>query len=279
MKGALIVVAAILLGSLLCGCLGDPGGASPAPAVTPSGGAQGTAPVTPTPTPLFPPLTDVPVDRSPNWAGYAVQTSLDSPDSGVVESVEASWNVPAVDCASSDGGSASAFWVGIDGISSTSVEQIGTESDCSGGVPDYYAWYEVYPEDSVTLDIEISPGDEVRARVEYLGNNTFRYTLRDVSTSKEVSVTDRSRIPAERSSAEWVVEAPTFHRRILPLAPFDPVGFTSATVTMNGKSGAISSGDWEYEPIVMESRGGLDKAVPSGLTPDGTAFSVTWEHA
>ena len=44
---------------------------------------------------------------------------------------------------------ASAFWVGLDGYSSTSVEQLGTDSDCVSGKPSYYAWYEMYPNPSV----------------------------------------------------------------------------------------------------------------------------------
>ena len=39
----------------------------------------------------------------------------------------------------------SSFWVGIDGYSSSSVEQLGTDSDCAGNTPDYYAWWEMYP--------------------------------------------------------------------------------------------------------------------------------------
>ena len=37
----------------------------------------------------------------------------------------------------------SSFWVGIDGFSSSSVEQMGTDSDVVNGIPTYYAWYNV----------------------------------------------------------------------------------------------------------------------------------------
>lgn len=276
-----ILCAAALLGALLlCGCLGGSGEGATTPVQTPAP-APGTATGTATflsPTPSLPPLSAAMADRSPNWAGYAVQTSFDSPGSGAVDSVEASWNVPAVDCSQSNGDYASAFWVGIDGITSNRVEQIGTESDCIGGTPVYYAWYEVYPQDSVTLDLTVSPGDEVHARVDYLGNNTFRYTIRDLTTAETVSVTDRSRVIADRSSAEWVAEAPTSRRRLLPLADFGPVAFTNAAVTVNGRSGPISGAGWEYQPIVMESRGGTLKATPTGLAAGGTGFSVVWDH-
>lgn len=271
-----IFLATVLLGALLlCGCLGGAGEGAPTPAETPGTATAAATLTSPTPTP--PPLSAAMADRSPNWAGYAVQTSFDSPGNGAVDSVEASWNVSAVDCSLSDSDYASAFWVGIDGFTSNSVEQIGTESDCIGGTPVYYAWYEVYPQDSITLNLTVSPGDEVHARVDYLGDNTFRYTIRDLTTVETVSVTDRSRVIADRSSAEWVAEAPTSRRRILPLADFAPVTFTNAAVTVNGESGPISGAKWAYQPIVMESRGGTLKAIPSGLGADGTGFSVVWD--
>jgi len=33
---------------------------------------------------------------------------------------------------------------------SDSVEQTGTDSDCDGGSPGYYGWYEMYPADPVS---------------------------------------------------------------------------------------------------------------------------------
>jgi len=40
---------------------------------------------------------------------------------------------------------ASAIWVGIDGSSDRTVEQIGTEQDWSMGAPVYYAWLRCIP--------------------------------------------------------------------------------------------------------------------------------------
>ncbi len=73
---------------------------------------------------------------SANWAGYAV----DSP-AGSVTDVKGSWTVPAVTC-SSRRSRYSSFWTGIDGDNSNTVEQIGTDSDCRNGKPNYYSWYD-----------------------------------------------------------------------------------------------------------------------------------------
>ena len=47
--------------------------------------------------------------------------------------MSSSWVQPAASCSSQD--SYSAFWIGIDGDGSDSVEQTGSEVDCSGGSP------------------------------------------------------------------------------------------------------------------------------------------------
>jgi hypothetical protein len=61
---------------------------------------------------------------SANWSGFAVTGSKFTNAAG-------SWHVPGVDCAKTPN-TYSSFWVGIDGYSDKTVEQIGTESDCSG---------------------------------------------------------------------------------------------------------------------------------------------------
>src|SRR5436190_1824338 len=94
--------------------------------------------------------------KSSNWSGYAVTAA-----SGSVSSVSGSWVVPAVSGACT---SYSSFWVGIDGYNSSTVEQIGTSSDISNGVPTYYAWYEMYPKYPVNLSMSIEPGDTITAK-------------------------------------------------------------------------------------------------------------------
>ena len=76
---------------------------------------------------------------STNWSGYAVTGASKS-----VTFVGGTWTVPAVQSCTSTN-TYSSFWVGIDGFNSNSVEQLGTDSDCSSGSATYYAWREMYP--------------------------------------------------------------------------------------------------------------------------------------
>lgn len=209
---------------------------------------------------------------SSNWGGYAVQTCLNSPASGAVSDVKGSWVEPAVSC--TPGQTAySAFWVGIDGYSSGTVEQTGTDSDCNSGVATYYAWYEMYPKSSVNFALTIHAKDTISAEVQYQGSGNFVLTLTDV-TSGQTSHIAKFLKHADRSSAEWIDEAPS-GGGILPLANFGTVDFSQCSATLNGLQGAIVDPQWQTAEITMSSSGTV-KATTSSLTSQDTAFSATW---
>ena len=84
---------------------------------------------------------------SSNWGGYVIAPATGNSATSVsVTSVSGSWTVPKVTCGKGSSTEYASFWVGIDGWDSSTVEQTGTDSDCSNGKPSYYAWYEFYPE-------------------------------------------------------------------------------------------------------------------------------------
>jgi hypothetical protein len=221
---------------------------------------------------------DVPstLSYSTNWAGYAVTGAA-----GSVSQVSGNWVVPAV--SSSVSGYSSA-WVGIDGYNSSSVEQIGTDSDYLNGRAQYYAWYEMYPAAPVNLSLAIHPGDTVSASVSYSGTNHFTLTITDVTTSGSFSTTQTSST-AQRSSAEWIQEAPSSIRGVLPLANFGTIDFSGASATVNGTTGPADN-SWSntnlYQ-IDMVTKTGALKATTSSLSDSGdpltSNFSVTWNSS
>jgi hypothetical protein len=169
------------------------------------------------------------VVTSSNWAGYVATGG-----NGAFTSVSSNWTEPVGHC-NGAGGKYAAFWVGLDGYTSPTVEQIGSEVDCSGFFPRYYAWYEVYPGAAVNFANPVSPGDQFTGTVTYTASNTFNLVLKDNTKrwTQSVSVTLAS---AARSSAEAIAEAPccTAGGGILPLTDFGTVSFNSATA--NGRS-------------------------------------------
>jgi hypothetical protein len=197
---------------------------------------------------------------STNWSGYAVT-------GGRYTSVSASWTEPSVSCS---GTAYSSFWVGLDGDTSSTVEQTGTDADCSGSTPQYYAWTEMYPKYPVNLSQPVKPGDKLTASVTTNGSGAFTLTISD-STQGWTNTTSARLKSATLASAEVIAEAPSSRSGVLPLANFGSVGFTGATA--NGVAMDQLSG---LDPITMAS-GSTVKAQPS--TMSGGSFSVTWKHS
>ena len=217
---------------------------------------------------------------STNWSGYAVTGANDS-----VTSVKASWVVPSATCNGSGPRTGyAAFWVGIDGYNSNSVEQTGTDSDCSSGSPVYYAWYEFYPQPSYEVtSISVKPGDVISASVVY-SSSEFTVTLTDQRTGESFSRSKKVS-SAKRSSAEWIAEAPSSGSGVLPLSDFGTVFFGQDETGISGTNYATISSKTlpigkfsssSIEAITMETSGGATEAKPSSLSSDGTSFSVQW---
>jgi hypothetical protein len=165
---------------------------------------------------------------SSNWAGYAA-----SGGTGAYTSVASSWVQPAARC--SFGDQYSAFWVGLDGYSSGTVEQTGSEADCIGRTAQYSAWYEMYPAYPVYFNNTVRAGDHFSGSVSYVSGSQFQVTLTD-STQGWTHTVIQSVPGAARSSAEVITEAPccTAWGGTLPLTNFGSVNFTGATVNSAG---------------------------------------------
>ncbi len=203
--------------------------------------------------------------QSTNWSGYADTSTTFSTAAG-------NWTEPSVSCS---GGRTSyaAFWVGIDGFTSGSVEQDGTLAECSGGRAFYFSWWEMYPTNAIqTVGSSVQPGDSISASVARSGTS---YTLKvtDSSHSANSFTTTQSCSSCANSSAEWIAEAPSGSGGVLPLADFHSWTLSGATVN----SGVISS--FTDDEITMINSSGQVKAQPGSLNGSGNGFSVTWERS
>ncbi len=212
--------------------------------------------------------------NSLNWSGYAVNTG-----SGAVTTVSGDWVVPAVSTTVSGYSSA---WVGIDGWSSNTVEQIGTDSDYVNGQVQYYAWYEMYPAAPVNLSMTITPGDTIQASVTYTGSGQFVLNLADLTSNATPFSTTQTASSAQRSSAEWIQEAPSSIFGVLPLANFGTINFSQASAGISGSAGPIDNswGNTTLYQVNMVTSSGALKATTSALSDSGSpptsSFSVTW---
>lgn len=206
---------------------------------------------------------------STNWSGYAVPTTRNA-----ASYVRGTWVVPTV-AQSTSTHTYCSTWVGIDGYSSKTVEQIGTEQEWTADGPVYYAWFEMYPKFAYRINnFPVAAGDTITAEVSYVGNSNYLLTITNNTQDLTFSIKQKSG-SATRRSVEWVAEAP-YSGGVLPLANFGTVQFSDCYATVSGYTGPISS--WTYDAITMQTSGGVIKAQPSSLSADGTSFSVTWNH-
>jgi hypothetical protein len=241
------------------------------------------------------PLTEASV--SANWSGYTATGAQFS-------SVSGSWVQPSASCDSGSGDAA--FWVGLGGADgqSQALEQAGTQIDCSSGAPTYSAWYELVPSAPAQFsELSVSPGDRISATVGVDGQQVS-ISMTNHTTGRTANKSLRMDDP-DVSSAEWIAEAPSSciggsldSCQPVALADFGKVNFSDATATANGHTGSISDPAWTAQPIQLAAGaadrfagGGFDGsdqggasaatqagAVPSELSVDGSAFSVTWQN-
>ncbi|MGC9220969.1 MAG: G1 family glutamic endopeptidase [Solirubrobacteraceae bacterium] len=220
---------------------------------------------------------------SENWAGYVTTTK-----SGTgFHAVSAQWTQPTVVCGTSpQQPTYSAYWVGLGGggQTSSSLEQIGTQGDCSAtGTVRYYAWYELVPSAPVKLALTIHANDKVWARTAVSGNRVSLY-ITDHTTGQTWSKTlTMTAAKPDTSTAEWVTEAPSQCAggslescTPLPLARFGTATFADAHATAGGHTGAISDASWTTTAIELQpSNAALFGSGPGGYFGGGFGYGYS----
>ena len=216
------------------------------------------------------------VIHSLNWAGYAANRA-----GATFRYVSASFPVPYLDCQGTTP-SYSSHWVGLDGLGSSSVEQVGIEADCSGSTAQYYAWYEMYPK-PVTVVFPVRAGNAVQASVTYKqSTRKFVLMLRDMTSGRHLTRTLKCAAKiCLRSSAEVISEAPSSNSGgILPLANYRAASFSSITLTTSkGHRSGLTSRYWKTYQIVGVGESSRKLAAQPTAVGRGQAFSVYWFRA
>jgi hypothetical protein len=209
---------------------------------------------------------------STNWSGYAD----DNTAGNTYSKVTATWTEPGASCTSRTE-SLAAFWVGIDGFTSDSVEQDGTLIECYRRAAYYYTWWEMYPTNDIQVVGEtLQPGDSISASVVRSGSS-YTLAVTDSSRSGDSFTTTQTCSSCANSSAEWIAEAPSSSSGVLPLADFGTWTASNATVASGSTSGVIST--FPDDEITMVDSSGLVKAQPGPLNGSGNGFTVTFERS
>ena len=216
-------------------------------------------------------------DQSTDWAGYSVSSS-----STPFTCVEATWTQPSVVCRGS-GLKAVAFWVGIGGVGQAGLVQAGTETQCLNGSPSIGVWQQSLPQEryAVAMDLAVSVGDVVHAKVLALSRTTYSLTVENLTTGATATFTAVNRT-VDPTTAEWIVEAPTVGCpaacAIATLPNFGTVTFTVVSTTIGGVNAPLDAAGFIHTRTTLTTNTGLARASVSGTGKDGRSFAVTWDR-
>jgi Peptidase A4 family len=173
-----------------------------------------------------------------SWSGYVVKSAnLGSPAPPTTFTfVTAIWKQPVVTCPVAD--ARVAFWVGLDGDGTPTVEQAGTVVTCSATnqPPVYKAFWEMYDANGGSRGAEpfiVSPGDIIEASASYVGGS-YLLQLKDLTNGGNFFTTQtrNPNVVCKRGTVEWIVERPG--DGAYPLADYSTVEFANVEELHSG---------------------------------------------
>lgn len=237
--------------------------------------------------------------QSANWSGYGDAESA----SNKVSDVSGDWIMPGVTCPPAPYQNQDAFlasWVGIDGLTNGTVEQLGTAAQCFEGVTYYYVWYEMYPAGTVEEGTAAcinnnvncpAPGDRISASVSVTpgssGEDNYTLKLIDHARPQEsFSVMQQcAATTCTDASAEWIQERPavlpTFGVQILPLADFGKAFFSRGDVVSGGRLSTIQGfqDGPVYDIAMTDDTSSYYLACVGQPSPPGTLLTTSQTNA
>lgn len=194
--------------------------------------------------------------ESHNWAGDVDFGAQFTGASG-------QWVVPQVQPSAAP--QFSATWIGVDGATNSSLIQTGTTQETSGGGTEYFAWYEVLPDNAIPLWY-VSPGDHMVGSVEQnsAGSTTWTISITDLTTGQ--ASTEQVAYTGPGASAEWIEEAPTINDQQSTLANFGTAQFSSISER------TVGAGTVTHTPVDMVGDSNSVLASPGPLANGSLAI-------
>jgi len=230
---------------------------TPVAPTTPSSTSPSTAPSSPPTTTSY---------TSTNWSGYLATN-------GSFNAVSGSWQATnAIGISGTT--SADSTWIGIGGVSTSDLIQVGTQNIiAANGQVSSSAFYELLPDFAQTVPgVTVTPGDSLTASLTEISSGQWSISITDQTNGQSYTATVA--YASSNSSAEWVEEDPSYSsNRQIPFDNFQTASFSAGSTTMNGSSTTIAGSN--AQSIFMVNHSGQTIAAPSALTSNGAGFTVT----
>ncbi|HEX4176547.1 MAG TPA: G1 family glutamic endopeptidase, partial [Acidimicrobiales bacterium] len=211
-------------------------------------------------------LTNGPLNWSSNWSG-----AIESGPSNVFTGVGGNWVVPAVQASATN--EASASWIGIDGVTSSSLIQTGTaqNSGPGWGGTQYDAWVELLPGAPGIIGnssgpAPVAPGDVMSASIVEGSPNIWTITIGDATQGWSFSQPFSYSTPG--TTAEWIEEAPTVNGSVSALAHYGSTTFTNLGNAGSNLASAV------FYPTYLLSPSGAIVSYPADFNSSTDSFSV-----
>lgn len=206
---------------------------------------------------------------SKNWAGYV---DIAKPGQ-TFHSVTGTWQVPAIE---GEDQSAAAQWIGLGGVQSKDLLQMGTVETMDNGQAENVLFWEKLP-NAANDWLTLPAGATVSASIAPVSANSNTFLLKAVVSdngqtqtyTKEVEVSPAYQ-EAMGTSADWISEDPSdVSLNLIPLAQMGTIRYTNATA--NGLP--ILQSDASTEPMALVGTDGQTVLVqPSQLYQGDTSF-------
>jgi hypothetical protein len=217
-----------------------------------------------------------------NWGGYA-----DAGHNVAFRFAAADFTAPNAQCNTNlveNGQSVVADLVGLGGLASDNIEQVGFEADCDPSeTPDlsFAAMYLIG--DTGTFVTGAEAGDELAASV-YYNSTTGEYQLavNDLTEPGGFSVSEACPSTCDNNSAEVLSEAVgATTDPVYALADYGATWFNAAAVTSRaGTRGTLSANKlWSPVNITTIDTNGTTIQSAGSLQSGGTSFEETWKAA
>ncbi|HEY5442711.1 MAG TPA: G1 family glutamic endopeptidase [Candidatus Saccharimonadales bacterium] len=243
--------------------------AKPEPVVTPSpsSSVSGLTPTTPPPSSSPAPSSQIATGyTSTNWSGYLAANASLTGVSGSWTATNPSGNGSTT--------SADSTWIGIGGVTSGDLIQVGTQNIISAsGQVSASAFYELLPNVSQPVPgVTVSPGDSLTASISQVSSGQWSISITDKTDGQSATFTVA--YASSLSSAEWIEEDPSFSsRRQIPFDNFHGAAFTAAAAIANGSTANLAGST--AQPVTMVNNIGQIIALPSAIGGDGASFTVS----
>jgi Peptidase A4 family len=189
------------------------------------------------------------IPRNNSAGGWAGWVNVSPPTGKSYQSSFAEWTVPSVSCDPFEMAGASE-WTGVDGFNESTVEQLGTQSDCVVGTGTFAAWFELFGtpiSGGFQVDLpdadHVHPGDLISAQVVagqgsggsgFPGLGMYLFNMVNFTEHWSWSTLTAAVSPAPPDqTAEWIVEQPSCFWVCQALAVYGKVRFTDMDMSLS----------------------------------------------